>query len=311
MAMMRTNRLTSNTTPPKTRKFVPASELAAQDEAFKTSNENYESQMNTYKNNPKGAKSYASFGGGVTELSPAGLAQYNKMRGSNEPEVTRIERAKAGGTEAEYLKRVMSPGENKPSFIGHVTYKEPTKSTLKKADWSAVQLDKMPTKKAKIAVPQGKLRQAKPAAEKPVFEAPASTRSKTRTSAAMTGGGKSGLTRATNPKGSLGAAKVTTTVNKAGRGYNKEAKQFAAYANPTASGTYLNTASKPEIMRMRAESKGIQKEYRKEGNKEGAKMMRSEAKQLKTAGKFADKVYEKGGGKYFKGSMVDQYRKSR
>jgi hypothetical protein len=307
MAMMRTNRLTSKTTPPKTRKFVPASELAAQDEAFKTSNQNYEAQMKTYKNVPKGEKVYSQFGGGPVDLSPAGLAQYNKMKGADEPEATRVERPKAGGSEADYLKRL----EGKGGFVGHVTYKEPTKPTNKRADWSAVQLDKMPTKKAKIAVPQGKLRQAKPAAEKPVFEAPASTRSKTRTSAAMTGGGKSGLTRATNPKGSLGAAKVTTTVNKAGRGYNKEAKQFAAYANPTASGTYLNTASKPEIMRMRAESKGIQKEYRKEGNKEGAKMMRSEAKQLKTAGKFADKVYEKGGGKYFKGSMVDQYRKSK
>ncbi len=172
-------------------------------------------------------------------------------------------------------------------------------------------MQKMPTKRATIQAPKGKLRQSMPTVEKPVFEAPAATRQKTKTSAAMTGGGKSGLTRATNPKGSLGAARVTTTVNKAGRGYNKEAKQFAAYANPTASGTYLNTASKPEIMRMRAESKGIQKQYRKEGNKEGVQMMRSEAKQLKTAGKFADKLYEKGGGKYFKGSMVDQYRKSR
>ncbi len=306
MAIMRTNRLTSNTTSPK-RKMVQAAELEAQDKAFKASNESYEAQMNTYKNAPKGAKSYSQFGGGAVDLSPAGLAQYNKSRASYEPEATRIERPRAGGTEAEFLNRVTTKG----GFVGHVTYKEPTKPTNKKADWSTVQLDKMPTKRATITAPKGKLRQSMPTVEKPVFEAPAATRQKTKTSAAMTGGGKSGLTRATNPKGSLGAARVTTTVNKAGRGYNKEAKQFAAYANPTASGTYLNTASKPEIMRMRAESKGIQKQYRKEGNKEGVQMMRSEAKQLKTAGKFADKLYEKGGGKYFKGSMVDQYRRSR
>jgi hypothetical protein len=310
MAVMRTNRLTSKTTPPKTRKIVPASELESQDASYKKYKEQdlpaYNEKMKKYETERK--RVYGFGGENISRsLNPAELSEYNSRQ------------RQEGGLE--YKKVKVDPSYNKKStdadwMVGtaHRTYDPIKPSAPKKsepADWSNVELNKMPTKKATIQAPKGKLRQAKPAAEKPVFEAPASTRSKTRTSAAMTGGGKSGLTRATNPKGSLGAAKVTTTVNKAGRGYNKEAKQFAAYANPTASGTYLNTASKPEIMRMRAESKGIQKEYRKEGNKEGAKMMRSEAKQLKTAGKFADKVYEKGGGKYFKGSMVDQYRKSK
>ena len=307
MAVMRTNRLTSKTTPPKTRKMVPASDLEAQDASYKKYQEDvksYGSKLDKYNKDEelykKSPRSYANWGGiqGTRELNKAELADFNKAQ---------------DGTEYDWVRTGKDFKGNASNISGfHGGMKKPTAPKKSEpADWSAVQLDKMPTKKATIQAPKGKLRQAKPAAEKPVFEAPASTRSKTRTSAAMTGGGKSGLTRATNPKGSLGAAKVTTTVNKAGRGYNKEAKQFAAYANPTASGTYLNTASKPEIMRMRAESKGIQKEYRKEGNKEGAKMMRSEAKQLKTAGKFADKVYEKGGGKYFKGSMVDQYRTSK
>ena len=37
------------TDPPK-RRLVPASELEAQDAAFKAANKNYEAQMNTYKN---------------------------------------------------------------------------------------------------------------------------------------------------------------------------------------------------------------------------------------------------------------------
>jgi hypothetical protein len=249
MAIMRTNRLTSKTTPPKTRKFVPASELAAQDEAFKTSNENYEAQMNTYKNNPKGAKSYASFGGGVTELSPAGLAQYNKMRGSNEPEVTRIERAKAGGTEAEYLKRVMSPGENKPSFIGHVTYKEPTKSTLKKADWSEVQLDKMPTKKA----------------------------TKIETNRSLKGPKE----RKTATEGWFGDVNPNTAGTS-----NKQLKQFASYASKTGLGESFIAKPKTAINEYKGEMKSQRKEYAKEGNKAGVKATTADIRQARSAAKF-------------------------
>jgi hypothetical protein len=171
MAIMRTNRLTSKTTPPqktqttkgvtvsnkKERRVIPATELEAQDAAFKSANSNYEAQMSTYKNAPKGSKSYANFGGGVAELSAAGLAQYNKSRPSSEPEATRIERPKAGGSEADFLKRVGTKG----GYIGHVTYKEPTKPTAQKADWSKVELNKMPTKKATISAPKGKLRDMK------------------------------------------------------------------------------------------------------------------------------------------------------
>jgi len=320
MAMMRTNRLTSKTTPPKTvttkgvtvsntktKKFVPASELAAQDEAFKTSNQNYEAQMKTYKNVPKGEKVYSQFGGGPVDLSPAGLAQYNKMKGADEPEATRVERPKAGGSEADYLKRL----EGKGGFVGHVTYKEPTKPTNKRADWSAVQLDKMPTKKATIQAPKGKLKEMK-TQDFGQFEAP-SMDTKVKTKRALTGGGDKGLVRSGGSGGSLKPAQRVVGEKTVGsRSYNKERKQFEAFAKPLPSGGSLNVMedTSPVIKRAQAEAKQIKGAYRKEGNREGVKMMGAEAKQLGKAAKFADKMYDKGRGDYFTRDMVKGFRGS-
>lgn len=309
---MRTNRLTSKTTTPpsKGRRVVSASELEAQDAAFKSSNQNYEAQMNTYKNAPKGAKSYSQFGGGPVDVSKEGLAIYNKNRPSDQPEVTRIERPRAGGSEADFLKRAISPGDKKPTFLGHVTYKEPTKPTNKKADWSTVELNKMPTKKATITTPKGKLKEMK-VQEFGQFEAPSAVTTKTKTSAAMTGGGNK-LVRAKNPSGSLGAARVTTEKTKAAPGYNRERKQFEAFAKPLPSGGSLNVNedTSPVIKRAQAEASQLKSAYRKEGNREGVKMMGAEAKQLGRAAKFADKMYEKGGGDYFTRDMVKGFRGS-
>lgn len=308
MAIMRTSRLTSKTTTPpgKSRRMIPASELEAQDAAFKTSNQNYEAQMATYKNAPKGSKSYANFGGGVAEVSAAGLAQYNKSRASYEPEVTRIERPRAGGSEAEFLKRVGTKG----GYMGHVTYKEPTKPTNEKADWSKVELNKMPTKKATITASKGKLRDMK-SEEFGQFEAPSAVTTKTKTKAAMTGGGNK-LVRAKNPSGSLGAARVTTEKTKAAPGYNRERKQFEAFAKPLPSGGSLNVSedTSPVINRAKADANQLKSAYRKEGNREGVRMMRQEANQLGKAAKFADKMYEKGGGDYFTRDMVKGFRGS-
>ncbi len=318
MAIMRTNRLTSKTTPPqktqttkgvtvsntKSRRMIPASELEAQDKAFKTSSENYDAQMNTYRNSKKGEKVYSQFSGGPVDVSPAGLAQYNKTRDVYEPEVTRIERPKGGGTEAEFLSRI----DKKGGFVGHVTYKEPKKS--EPADWSKVELNKMPTKKATISAPKGKLRDMK-TQEFGQFEAPSAVTTKTGTKAAMTGG-KGGLVRAKNPSGSLGAARVTTEKTKAAPGYNREKKQFEAFAKPLPSGGSLNVMedTSPVIKRAQAEAKQLKGAYRKEGNREGVKMMGAEAKQLGKAAKFADKMYDRGGGDYFNRDMVKGFRGS-
>ena len=258
MAIMRTNRLTSKTTPPQKRKMTSASELEAQDAAFKSANQNYEAQMDFYKNVPKGAKSYASFSGGSIDVSPEGLAQYNKNRRSNVPEVTRIERPRSSGSEADFLKKAISDDSQ---FMGHVTYKEPTKPTNKPADWSTVQLDKMSVGKAKITVPKGKLKVTEK--EEYAFNpATRGTKTKTKTSAALTGGGDK-LVRAKNPSGKLGAARVTETEKKGKLGYNREKALFEAKAGTSVSGRDFSNMSAAEIKSKRAELKQDRRDYRK------------------------------------------------
>ena len=256
---MRTNRLTSKTTPPqktqttkgvtvsnkKERRVIPATELEAQDAAFKSANSNYEAQMSTYKNAPKGSKSYANFGGGVAELSAAGLAQYNKSRPSSEPEATRIERPKAGGSEADFLKRVGTKG----GYIGHVTYKEPTKPTAQKADWSKVELNKMPTKKATVTPKAGSLKQPK--------------------------------SKSTATEGWFGDYVPST------RGVsNKQLKQFASYASKTNLGESFIASPKSSIDQYKGEMKSQRKQFAKEGNMAGVKATTADIRQARSASKF-------------------------
>jgi len=255
---MRTNRLTSKTTPPqktqttkgvtvsnKERRVIPATELEAQDAAFKSANSNYEAQMSTYKNAPKGSKSYANFGGGVAELSAAGLAQYNKSRPSSEPEATRIERPKAGGSEADFLKRVGTKG----GYIGHVTYKEPTKPTAQKADWSKVELNKIPTKKATVTPKAGSLKQPK--------------------------------SKSTATEGWFGDYVPST------RGVsNKQLKQFASYASKTNLGESFIASPKSSIDEYKGEMKSQRKQFAKEGNMAGVKATTADIRQARSASKF-------------------------
>ena len=259
MAIMRTNRLTSKTTTPqktqttkgvtvsnkKERRVIPATELEAQDAAFKSANSNYEAQMSTYKNAPKGSKSYANFGGGVAELSAAGLAQYNKSRPSSEPEATRIERPKAGGSEADFLKRVGTKG----GYIGHVTYKEPVKPTAQKADWSKVELNKMPTKKATVTPKAGSLKQPK--------------------------------SKSTATEGWFGDYVPST------RGVsNKQLKQFASYASKTNLGESFIASPKSSIDQYKGEMKSQRKQFAKEGNMAGVKATTADIRQARSASKF-------------------------
>jgi len=259
MAIMRTNRLTSKTTTPqktqttkgvtvsnkKERRVIPATELEAQDAAFKSANSNYEAQMSTYKNAPKGSKSYANFGGGVAELSAAGLAQYNKSRPSSEPEATRIERPKAGGSEADFLKRVGTKG----GYIGHVTYKEPVKPTAQKADWSKVELNKIPTKKATVTPKAGSLKQPK--------------------------------SKSTATEGWFGDYVPST------RGVsNKQLKQFASYASKTNLGESFIASPKSSIDQYKGEMKSQRKQFAKEGNMAGVKATTADIRQARSASKF-------------------------
>lgn len=317
MAIMRTNRLTSKTTTPpsKGRKMIPASELEAQDAAYKKYKEqdlpNYEKRMARYNEESKSGRSYADWGGrkNVRPLDKAELSAYNKSSLENDPtaleyrnvEVGKSYSGKLGDKDWMIGARHMTSGAIKPTI--------PQKR--EKADWSNVQLDKMATKTpTSIKTQKGKLRDMK-VEEFGQFEAPSAVTTKTKTKAAMTGGGNK-LVRAKNPSGSLGAARVTTEKKKAAPGYNRERKQFEAFAKPLPTGGSLNVMedTSPVIKRAQAEASQLKSAYRKEGNREGVKMMGAEAKQLGRAAKFADKMYEKGGGDYFTRDMVKGFRGS-
>jgi hypothetical protein len=233
------------TDPPK-RRLIPATELEAQDAAFKSDRDRYEAQVSTYKNTPKTAKSYATFGGGPVDVSPSGLAEYNKNRRYDEPEATRIERARSFGSEAEYLKRV---SKDKNVFVGHITYKEPTKPTAQKADWSKVELNKMPTKKATVAPKAGSLKQLK---------------------------SKSKAT-----EGWFGDVNPST----AGMS-NKQLKQFASYASKTNLGESFIASPKSTINQYKGEMKSQRKQYAKEGNMAGVKATTADIRQARSASKF-------------------------
>ena len=246
MAIMRTNRLTSKTTV-KERRVIPATELEAQDTAFKSERDRYEAQVSRYKNTQKNDRSYVTFGGGPVDLSQAGLAEYNKSyRDYDEPEATRIERPRSVGSEAEYLKKV---GKDKSAFVGHVTYKEPTKPTAQKADWSKVELNKMPTKKATVTSKAGSLKQPK--------------------------------SKSTATEGWFGDYVPST------KGVsNKQLKQFASYASKTNLGESFIASPKSSIDQYKGEMKSQRKQFAKEGNMAGVKATTADIRQARSASKF-------------------------
>lgn len=246
MAVMRTNRLTSKTTV-KERRVIPATELEAQDAAFKSERDRYEAQVSRYKNTQKNDRSYTTFGGGPVDVSPAGLAEYNKSyRDYDEPEATRIERPRSFGSEAEYLKKV---GKDKSVYVGHVTYKEPAKPTAQKADWSKVELNKIPTKKATVTPKAGSLKQPK--------------------------------SKSTATEGWFGDVNPST----AGMS-NKQLKQFASYASKTNLGESFIESPKSSINEYKGEMKSQRKQFAKEGNMAGVKATTADIRQARSASKF-------------------------
>ena len=298
--------------------MIPANELEAQDAAFKTSSENYEAQMNTYRNSKIGEKVYSQFSGGPVDVSAAGLAQYNKTRDVYEPEVTRIERPKGGGTEAEFLSRI----DKKGGFVGHVTYKEPKKS--EPADWSKVELNKMPTKKATVVSPSAKLKTRTP--EKPElasFESPG-VQKKGKASTGGTSVSMNPFAKGATSKGAAGryVKQVVQSVGKTGgkskdmMGYNRQEKQFKAYAGTSVLGESHIGKTAQDLNEYKKEYKSQRKEYRREGNAEGVAATGMEVKQARQAEKFVkgkqahfnDENYRKTTGKTSR--IAPDYRKS-
>ena len=133
--------------------------------------------------------------------------------------------------------------------MGHVTYKEPTKPTNKPADWSTVQLDKMPTKKAKKIETNESLK---------------NPREKKSTS-----------------EGWFGDYVPST------RGVsNKQLKQFASYASKTDLGESFIAKPKSAINEYKNEMKSQRRQYVKEGNIAGVKATTADIRQARNASKF-------------------------
>ena len=150
---------------------------------------------------------------------------------------------------------------------------------------------KMPTMKATISAPKGKLRGA--IKEEYAFEpATRGTKDKTKTSVAMTGGG-SDLVRAKNPKGSLGAARVTTTEKKGQLGYNREKTLFEAKAGTSVSGKDFSNMSAADIKSKKQEIKQDRRDYRKssvEGKNVGIKEATMDIRQARKAETYTRKA---------------------
>ena len=179
MAIMRTNRLTSKTTTPpsKSKSFTPASQLEAQDAAYKKYKEQdlplYEKRMQRYNEEIKSPpRDYTSLGGkkNVKYLEKAEVSAYNKMRLSSDP--TAIEFGTVGVGKS-YSKKA---GDKDFMIATEHTTSNPIKPTAptkaNPADWSNVELNKMDTKKSVVKTKPGKLKELKSQEARPGFDAP-------------------------------------------------------------------------------------------------------------------------------------------
>lgn len=152
------------------------------------------------------------------------------------------------------------------------------------------ELEKIPTRPAKITSSNAKLKEFKgPVAEKTKFVAPGveqKTKTKTSTSSAMTGG-KKGLVKAKGD-GNLGSARVTNTdkLYRDKMGYNRQEKLFKAYAGTSVLGESHIGKSSQDINAYKKEMQSQRKAYRKEGNLEGITATGMEVKQARQAEKF-------------------------
>ena len=245
---MRTNRLTSKTTPPKTRKMIPASELESQDSSYKKYKEQdlpaYNEKMKKYETERK--RVYGFGGENISRsLNPAELSEYNSRQ------------RQEGGLE--YKKVKVDPSYNKKStdadwMVGtaHRTYDPIKPSAPKKsepADWSNVELNKMPTKKATKIETSGTLKGPKE--------------------------------RKTATQGWFGDYVPSTK-----GASNKQLKQFASYASKTNLGESFIASPKSSIDQYKGEMKSQRKQYIKEGNKAGIKATTADIRQARSAAKF-------------------------
>ena len=305
MAIMRTNRLTSKTTPPdktqankgvtvsnKPRTATPWAELEAQDAAYKKYQKDlpaYNEKMKQYETERK--RVYGFGGENISRsLNPAELSEYNSRQ------------RQEGGLE--YKKVKVDPSYNKKPtdadwMIGtaHRTY-DPIKPTapgeVRPPDWTTAQLDKMTIKKPTISTSNAKLKTRTP--EKPelaTFESPG-VQKKGKASTGGTSVSMNPFAKGATTKGAAGryVKQVVQSVGKTGgkskdmMGYNRQEKQFKAYAGTSVLGESHIGKTAQDLNAYKKEYKSQRKEYRKEGNAEGVAATSMEVKQARQAEKF-------------------------
>lgn len=300
MAIMRTNRLTSKTTPPQNKiqtvkdvtvskrsrpvdmSIASSGEIKAKNASLKSAEWNAEKSNQAYSdalkkgdfvsiNDPSidpltrklvsgalGDWKSDAFGNAVDVAIPKGYkaTSYKEMYGEDfNPE--EFKAAARSGKINEYNKsKGFKEGKGHEPNFGVYTKYNTTPPPSKNAP-----MEKMPVGKAKITVPKGKLKVTEK--EEYAFNpATRGTKTKTKTSAALTGGGDK-LVRAKNPSGKLGAARVTETEKKGKLGYNREKALFEAKAGTSVSGRDFSNMSAAEIKSKRSELKQDRRDYRK------------------------------------------------
>ena len=317
MAIMRTNRLASKTTTPPKRSFTPASELEAQDAKYtryKQDTEAYGEKMKRYNQFSKdtaGGRDYRPFFGNESNtrrLTTTEAEEWNKTRKSKDSDYLYnqgdlyIEERNINVPKGAYKGLSDSRGKE---YGGNVTawmsdYVKPTAPTkADKADWSKVQLDKLPTKKA-VITPSAKLKTKGPVqAEKPAFEGPQKS-SGVRDRVDMNPLAKGAYTKGSNKRY---VKQVVGSVGKEGKtkGFDREEKLFKAYAGTSVLDESHIGKTKSELKDYKNEMKSQNKAYRREGNIEGAIATGMEVKQARQAAKYVDRA-SKGKNRYFNDS---------
>lgn len=345
MALMRTNRLTSKTTPPQKtqnvkgvtvsnkppRKLTPAAELEAQDAAYKRyqqDSEAYDVKMKRYNESQTSGRDYRPFFGSESNtrrLNDQETAEWNKRKREesdylHNPGDLFMEEKNINVNKGSY-KKVYAPGgkEYQGSEGAWLSdYVKPTAPTkVSPADWSNVELNKIPTKTPRITSKPGRLKGYKGQEDPPKFVSPGVE----MTVKSKTYHGSSGTqykTRRAQDVEKLnmeGKAADDPRANKK-PGYKRQEKLFKSYAGTSVLGESHIGKSANEIRDYKKEMKSQRAAYRREDNLEGIAATGMEVKQARQAERFVkgkqahfnDKNYQKTTGKTSR--IAPDYRNS-
>lgn len=303
MARMKTGRLTSRTTPPPNE----SSNQAAWNkyESDVKAYNNYDSDVRSYNEKMKkyneemkgqsGGYNYSKFAGGKSgtrRLSSSELSEFNKSQPLESEWVDIPKSYKGKLSEVDVFM-------SKP--------KKPVAPVRKeKPDPTNLPLDPMPYKSAgKIATKKGGIKTVKEVSQKADFISP---KVNFKPSKRVTPGSiiKTANLRSAKPQVDTKAKPLS--------GYNKEARQFKAYAGTTATGESHIDKSAQEINQYKNEMKGMRKEYRKEAPSEirsmGLAATTSEIRQARKAERFVKNNNKHFTDKNYGGNIAKDYRES-